>query len=55
MGSFAETSIVDYRLPTKEKNFRLTVSIFIKQTEVFCFPLAEYKWNLPFSVSYIFR
>jgi hypothetical protein len=56
MGTFAETSIVDYHLSfagTKENKLLFSVSVCSKQTEVchFRFPFAENKQKLPFSVS----
>jgi hypothetical protein len=59
MGTFAETSIVDYRLSFADQGKQSSVFRFClhQQTEVcrFRFPVAESKRKSPFSVSSVFR
>jgi hypothetical protein len=57
MGKFAETAIVDNRLPSKENERPLFVSVRSIQTEIyrFHFPFAENKRKLPFHVSFVWR
>jgi hypothetical protein len=58
MGMFAETAIVDYHLSFADQGKQTSVFCFLlQQTDGslhFCFPFAENKSKLPFSVSSVF-